>query len=220
MRGCDDNGGEPCRPVVAVLDASQLFAEVVTASLRSHGLRAQLVHQSSEDQLPPDAVVIVDADGPAAAVTEDVRHLRAAAPATRVLLLVRQEHPAVAQLVRQVGADGWVTRQLSLDSLVLAISDLMQGRRPGVDSTTRPASVHRVGTDGLTVREIEVLEFLGAGNNDEQVAIGLSISVNTVRTHLQNIRAKLGVGTRLAAVVAARRAGLLATPGTENGETA
>ena len=64
----------------------------------------------------------------------------------------------------------------------------------------------------LTERERDVLELLGLGLTNREIAQRLFISPMTVRTHLVNMFRKLGVGTRTAAVAAAHRQAFLAAP--------
>ena len=61
----------------------------------------------------------------------------------------------------------------------------------------------------LTARETEVLRLIAAGRNTRDIALLLGISVSTVRNHVEHLLAKLEVHSRLAAVSAARRLGLL-----------
>lgn len=77
--------------------------------------------------------------------------------------------------------------------------------------TFRPGGTtddERIFTD-LTVRERSVLEELASGGTNGAIAQRLSVSPNTVRTHVQNIFHKLDVGSRLEAVAFAAAAGLL-----------
>jgi DNA-binding CsgD family transcriptional regulator len=62
---------------------------------------------------------------------------------------------------------------------------------------------------GLTHREVEVLRELARGKRNADVAQELSISPHTVRTHVQNLLAKLDVSSRLGAAAAARELGLM-----------
>ncbi len=62
---------------------------------------------------------------------------------------------------------------------------------------------------GLTRREIDVLQQLVQGRSDSQIAVALFISPHTVRTHVKRVLAKLGVGSRTAAVATAFRDGFL-----------
>lgn len=60
----------------------------------------------------------------------------------------------------------------------------------------------------LSVREREVLRLLAQGLSNKELARALSVSENTVKTHLANLYAKLGVGRRTEALAAARRLGI------------
>ncbi len=62
---------------------------------------------------------------------------------------------------------------------------------------------------GLTPRELDVLRLVAEGLSDRAIAEALFVGPATVRAHLTNAYGKLGVGSRTAAVAAARRLGLL-----------
>jgi DNA-binding CsgD family transcriptional regulator len=72
---------------------------------------------------------------------------------------------------------------------------------------------------GLTRREQEVLAHLARGETNPAIARALHLSERTVAHHVSSILAKLGAPTRMAAVDAARRTGLLAQDGTVPGQT-
>jgi ATP/maltotriose-dependent transcriptional regulator MalT len=65
----------------------------------------------------------------------------------------------------------------------------------------------------LSDREREVLALVADGSTNQQVASRLFISQATVKSHLLNIYAKLGVNDRAAAVAQGLRRGLLPSPG-------
>lgn len=81
--------------------------------------------------------------------------------------------------------------------------------RLGVPSPFAPRTIQRP-PGGLTSREAEVLSGVARGASNREVAAALSISEATVRRHLANIYAKLGVGSRTAAAAWAHECGLLA----------
>lgn len=72
------------------------------------------------------------------------------------------------------------------------------------DTTTAVAE-----TPMLSARERQILELLAEGLSNKQLARALSLSENTVKTHLGNLYAKLGVGRRTEALAVARRQRLL-----------
>lgn len=73
----------------------------------------------------------------------------------------------------------------------------------------RPGSGARAGGPVLTARERDVLARLPSLANLDEIAVDLSVSINTVKSHVRSIYDKLGAGTRRAAVLAAHEAGLL-----------
>jgi DNA-binding CsgD family transcriptional regulator len=90
-----------------------------------------------------------------------------------------------------------------LDPPVVLISDHARG-------TDLAAAFHgrHLPTD-MSDRELEVLALLARGLTTEQMAEELVLSIHTVRNHIRSVMAKLDAHTRLAAVVVARRRGLL-----------
>ena len=61
--------------------------------------------------------------------------------------------------------------------------------------------------DRLTPRELEILQLLSDGRSPDDIAVELGVSRHTLRTHVQNVLMKLGVHSKLDAIVAAIRHG-------------
>jgi DNA-binding CsgD family transcriptional regulator len=83
-----------------------------------------------------------------------------------------------------------------LDAMRPALANLYRFAtiaRPGLDA--------RAGTEALTPREREILEWVAAGKSDRQIAEILGTSIRTVQKHLENAYVKLGVENRTAAVM-------------------
>ncbi len=72
----------------------------------------------------------------------------------------------------------------------------------------------------LSAREREILTLVATGATNQQIAVRLSISINTVKAHLRNIFAKIGVESRTEATLWAVQQGLVAVPGAESGAQA
>lgn len=63
--------------------------------------------------------------------------------------------------------------------------------------------------EALSERELEVLALIGRGLSNKEIAVQISVTVGTVKTHTNNINRKLGTRTRTQAIARAREQGLL-----------
>ena len=107
------------------------------------------------------------------------------------------EGPAMTALLSTAAARG---------VLPAYVARLLQSRAP---ATAEPRPQADTLVDPLSERELEVLRLLASELSGPEIARHLVVSLNTVRTHTKNIYAKLGVGTRRAAVRRAEDLGLL-----------
>ena len=80
------------------------------------------------------------------------------------------------------------------------------GREVGAFFKVQPCLPHDT---GLSARELEVLELVAEGLSAAEIAARLVLSRETIRSHIRNVHAKLGVGDRVSAVVKAMRAGVI-----------
>jgi PAS domain S-box-containing protein len=81
------------------------------------------------------------------------------------------------------------------------------------DATPPSEPIGREPQPRLTPRQREVLELIASGLSTSEIATRLTLSTETVRNHLRSVFRELHVHTRLEAIAAARRLGLLAPPG-------
>ena len=111
--------------------------------------------------------------------------------------------PARASLGEEAFAAAWAAgRALPLADAVAEALDVP-------DHATGPASVSAAERHGLTAREVEVLGLLAVGRTNPEIAETLFISTRTAQTHVQNIFAKLDIGTRAEAAAYAAKHGLV-----------
>jgi two-component system, NarL family, response regulator LiaR len=158
--------------------------------------------------LQPD-VVLMDMVMPEMDGATATRLIRKQAPRIQVLALTSFKEESLVQGALQAGAIGYLLKDVSADELAQAIRAAHAGR-----STLSPeaaqALVHATAQPGgpgidLTERELEVLARMVEGLNNTQIAARLTVSPSTVKSHVSNILAKLGVASRTEAVTLALR---------------
>ena len=161
-------------------------------------------------------VVILDGDFPDNAAFELCMALSQRGEPPRMLLLSQASDPKRIVHGIEAGAVGWVRKDESLDRLIEVIHGVARGETwlPASDTgrvlrlLLRRPDPERDGTNELlavlTQREREVLVCLADGTGRRDMAEHLNMSPNTVRTHLQNLMAKLGVHSALEAVALTR----------------
>ena len=159
-------------------------------------------------------VVLLDQRLSEVGVATCVRRVRAVMPATKILMLSASPNEAAAVVALEAGCAGVVSKTLSLDDLVAAVRAAADGElRLDSDMLARlvprlSRSYRAPGAD-LTLREREVLRLVAEGMSTADMARRMFVSPNTVRNHVQSILTKLGVHSKLEALVVATRAGLL-----------
>ena len=161
---------------------------------------------AAAEQHKPD-VALIDLVMPNVDGIEAIRGLRERAPDARAIVLSsfiddEKLFPAV-----RAGAAGYLLKDVQPQELVDAIRTVHGGGallHPKVASRL----LEEMATDPLTPREREVLALIGRGMANKVIARELSLSEKTVKAHVSNILAKLGVSDRTQAALYAVRAGL------------
>jgi DNA-binding NarL/FixJ family response regulator len=166
------------------------------------------------EALTPD-VILMDLRMPGmdglAAITELARR----GVTARVLVLTTYDTDSYVLPAIEAGATGYLLKDAPRTELLRAVRAAAEGQAvlsPSV-ATRLMSRVRDPGPEPLSRRELEVVGLVAAGNTNREAAARLFISEATVKTHLLNIYAKLGVSDRAAAVAEAYNRGLL-TPGT------
>jgi len=171
----------------------------------------------------PD-VVIMDIAMPRLNGIEATKQIKATNPATAVLVLTAYDDDQYIFAFLEVGAAGYLLKDVSRDDLVRAIRAVHAGEsvlhpavaRKVINYFARQTAKRRVDEyeesvlDSLTNREMEVLKLAAKGMTNREIASALTISVRTVQVHLSSVFSKLGVGSRIEAVLYALRKGWLA----------
>jgi DNA-binding NarL/FixJ family response regulator len=193
---------------VLVLDSSPVFAEALAQSLTTSGVDTAYADIAGPLDAPAAGVVILDGDSPSAAIAA-AGSLRRLGLEPRIVLLVKKANGAQKRLLADVGAHGWLTRQASIDDVAVAVRRVAAGKTVAPRGTVTTPSPEELAIERLTQRERAIVQLIATGRGNGAIADALGISANTVRTHVQNVMAKLGVRSRIAVVAIARRTALL-----------
>ena len=161
-------------------------------------------------ELHPD-VVLMDLlmpkmDGITATAT-----IRRAQPDTEVIALTSVLEDATVVSAVRAGAIGYLLKDTQADELCGAIHAAAAGQvRLAPQAPARLMNEVRApeNPDMLTEREIEVLRLLAQGQANKEIARSLHIAEKTVKTHVSNILAKLGLQSRTQAALYALRVGI------------
>jgi DNA-binding NarL/FixJ family response regulator len=156
-------------------------------------------------RLLPD-VLLIGVSVPGPPTLRVASRLRSSCPSVRVLVLADREPPDVGALIR-AGAAGCLLKTEAARQVVDAVRALGHGV-----TWFRHSAMSRLGAPGagtVTERAMQVLRLAAAGHTNARIARELGITERTVRFHMESLFRRLDVDNRMAAVVAARRLGLL-----------
>jgi DNA-binding NarL/FixJ family response regulator len=157
-------------------------------------------------------VVLMDVNlGQSMSGIEATRHIKEVSPSTRVLILSMFTDPGTVSEGIKAGADGYLSKSASRESVIQAIRDVSQGRSV-LDPNVTEGIFGRIGgkdPDALTDRELSCLQLLADGQSTKEIASEMHLSEETVKTYLKSIFKKLAVRDRTEAVAEAFRRGLV-----------
>ncbi|MEU0172138.1 response regulator transcription factor [Streptomyces massasporeus] len=142
----------------------------------------------------------------------------------RTVMLTTFDSDGYVYEALHAGASGFLLKDVRRDDLVHAVRVVARGdsllapsvARRLVEQYTRPAARSRrpdPRLDVLTARERETLLLLARGLSNAEIAAELVVSDHTVKTHVGNVLAKLGLRDRIQAVICAYETGLVAAGG-------
>jgi len=161
-------------------------------------------------ELRPD-VVLMDLIMPELDGIEATAQIRSELADTEVIALTSVLQDASVVDAVRAGAIGYLLKDAGADELCQAIRGAAQGKvQLAPEAAERLIREVRApeSPETLTPRETEVLRLLAAGQSNKEIAYNLGISEKTVKTHVSNILAKLGVPSRTQAALYAARIGL------------
>ena len=174
-------------------------------------------------RLQPD-LALIDVRMPGMDGLSTCRAIKKECPATSVILVTMHANPEYLFEALKAGAAGYVLKDVSQHELISAVQGVLRGesilnqelvasllQRLAKETQSR----EDLPSGRLTPREREVLQLLTKGQTNREIAHKLTVSVSTVKIHVEHILAKLEVSDRTQAAVRAIEMGLLRTTSTE-----
>jgi DNA-binding NarL/FixJ family response regulator len=167
--------------------------------------------------LAPD-VVLLDVHMPDGSGVQAAATIKKERPQTQVVILTSDEEESVLRSAIEAGVTGYLSKHEPAAQVMEAVRSAARG-----EALIAPYMLARLLTGmqkkepappetPLTPRELAVLQELSLGHDNETVAKRLSMSPNTVRTHVQNMLSKLKVHSKLEAVSLGIREGWIRIP--------
>ncbi|BAI74526.1 two-component response regulator (plasmid) [Azospirillum sp. B510] len=176
--------------------------------------RLDSVMQALEERGDLD-LVLLDVNMPGMNGLGGLRTLRQRFPATPVVVVSAHEERRWVREAMESGAAGFIPKSTPRDAIAAALRQVLNGElyvppQTGVEDGANDCEdaetaeiARRIST--LTAQQLRVLELLGTGKLNKEIAFDLSITETTVKAHVSAILQKLKVYSRTQAVVIANR---------------
>ena len=203
---------------ILIADDHPLFREALRGAVQRILPGATLYEADSVDALyllveaNPDAdLLLMDLNMPGAHGFSALVHLRALHPQLPVVVVSAREEPSVMRRALDHGALGFIPKSAASETIGEAIGLVLDGERwappeaaaaPAMDRDER-AVAQRLRE--LTPQQFRVLQMLGEGRLNKQIAWDLKVSEATIKAHVTAVLRKLGVNNRTQAVLMAGR---------------
>lgn len=210
---------------VLIVDDHRLFSKGIQLFLEDAGAHViGAVTTSGEaleavDRERPD-LVLVDIKLPGESGLDVGRAILDRFPETRVVAVTSLNDAEVMREAIGMGFGGFLTKDTPVGDFVDHLKAILGGQVVVTGRLNQRGAGRSAPADQdaallarqLTPRELEVLALLAEGSSGQDIARRLSVSSNTVRTHIQNVLTKLQVHSRLEAAAFAVRHGIVKPP--------
>jgi DNA-binding NarL/FixJ family response regulator len=189
------------REGVAALIANQADMKLVAEA--GNGQEAIALFRSHR----PD-VILMDLQMPEMSGIDAIIAIRSEFPDARIIVLTTYAGDVLAQRALKAGVQAYILKNHVRKELLDTIRTVYAGKK-SIDPEVAAQLADHAGGDLLTLREIEVLSLIAAGNSNKLIADQLSITEETVKGHVKNILSKLNANDRTHAVTLGLRRGII-----------
>lgn len=159
-------------------------------------------------------VALLDLRMPKSGGSEAIMKVKAASPATNVLVLTSYLEPGIVREMLRAGALGFMLKDVARHELLDAIRSTAEGKSV-LHADAQSQLVNEVSgkkeqspLEDLTTRELDILRLVASGRSNKEIANDLHLTEGTVKGYVSNVLAKLGVQDRTQAALLAVREGL------------
>jgi DNA-binding NarL/FixJ family response regulator len=186
--------------IAAMIDGQPDMVMVAQASSGRDAIQEFRRHQ-------PD-VTLMDLRLPDMSGIEAIIAIRAEFPDARIVVLTTFEGDVDIRRAFSAGARGYLLKSSPVAELADAVRVVHRGKKQ-IPRDVAALLVEHLGEEPLTSREKVVLEHVGGGNRNRDIAERLFISEETVKVHVKHIMEKLGAADRTQAMAIALRRGII-----------
>jgi len=151
----------------------------------------------------PVDVYLLDVEMPHLNGIETAERLLKKDPKTKIIILSIHDSRVFVQRALRCGVKGYILKESATEEVIRAIQEVFRGRfflSPGISNYIVDGFLGKVGArndkgagNGLTKREREVLQLIGEGCTNKEIAQKLNLYLNTVQVHRRNLMQKLNI---------------------------
>ena len=209
---------------VLIADDHKLFRQGLISLMKTRPDFVEVIGeaQSGEEavkmaeELRPD-VILMDVYMPQGDGLQATKEIRTNLPEIAIVMLTSSEKDGHLYEAVKLGVSGYLLKSLDADELFNMLEGVVQGE-PALTKSMAGKLLKVVanrmvdeekGEQVLTERELFVLRLVASGASNQEIADNMSLSVNTVKTHLKNILSKLQLENRTQAAMYAMQHGLV-----------
>jgi len=155
----------------------------------------------------PD-VTLMDLRLPRMGGVDVIQRIRVETPHARFVVLTTYDGDEDIYKALKAGARAYLLKGMTTDELVATIRTVHAGKSH-IPPAIAERLAERMGTEDLTIRELDVLEQIVQGKSNKEIGTELDISEATVKTHINSLLSKLGVTDRTQAATTALQRGIV-----------
>lgn len=150
-------------------------------------------------RLGPD-VILMDINLPVMNGIEATEQIRKEVPSAKIIGVSLHTQPSYTRKIMQKGALGYITKNSPVEEMTKAILTIYNGQKFICDEIKNKLSEkllvdkdEKANFNSLSIREIEIINYLKKGYSSREIAIALNITIKTVEVHRYNILKKLNL---------------------------